>query len=243
MQPVRAGLTCLHVRAPGRDNRTAVNILSPPRARLTIEVVYDLVCPWCFLGTRRLRRALRSRPEVFADLIWRPFLLNPDIGPGGVGRQDYLARKFGGEERARRLHTTIAEMGRIEGVPFRFDRVRHIPPSLDAHRLVRFATRHGLADDMVDALFSAYFSRGADLGDAHELATIAASLGFSHTAVLAFIASGQEAESVHADNLRAHRLGINGVPCFVVAERHAIAGAQEPEVLERLLDAAIAAGA
>ncbi|WP_245903182.1 DsbA family oxidoreductase [Humitalea rosea] len=220
----------------------AVNVLSPPRARLTIEVVYDLVCPWCFLGTRRLRRALLARPEILAELVWRPFLLNPDIGPGGVARTDYLARKFGGEDRARRLHATIAEMGRAEGVPFRFERVRQIPPVLDAHRLVRYASGHGLGDAMVDALFVAYFSQGADLGDPHSLGAIAAGLGFAEAPVLRYLASGAEADQVHADNLRAHRLGINGVPCFVVAERHAIAGAQEPEVLERLLDAAIAAG-
>lgn len=236
---------CLLVWTPRparRDTRLTLNSLSPPRARLSIEIVYDLVCPWCFLGTRRLRRALRARPEVLAELVWRPFLLNPDIGPGGVGRTDYLARKFGGEERARRMHATIADMGRAEGVPFRFDRLRQIPPSLDAHRLVRHATRQGLGDAMVDALFTAYFSQGADLGDAAALAGIASGLGLVESAVLRFLASGQEGEAVHADNLRAHRLGINGVPCFVVAERHAIAGAQEPEVLERLLDAAIAAG-
>jgi predicted DsbA family dithiol-disulfide isomerase len=219
-----------------------VNILAPPRARLPIEVVFDLVCPWCFLGIRRLRRMLRSRPDVAAELIWRPFLLNPDLAPQGVPRQEYLVRKFGGEERARRLHGTIAELGRAEGLDFRFDRIRRVPHSLDAHRLVRWAGRFGAADTMVDAVFEAYFMDGADIGDAAVLAAIAGRLGLEAPAARRFLATVAEVEAVHADNLRAHRLGINGVPCFVVAGRHAIAGAQEPEVLERLLDVALVEG-
>jgi predicted DsbA family dithiol-disulfide isomerase len=215
-----------------------VNILAPPRARLQIEVVFDLVCPWCYLGTHRLRRTLRSRPDLTAEVAWRPFLLNPDIAPGGVPRQDYLLRKFGGEDRARRLHGTIAELGRMEGLHFAFDRIRRIPPSLDAHRLVRLAAALGLADVAVQKLFEAYFSDGRDIGDHAVLCAIAASLGMNPVATRHALAGTQETEAVHADNLRAHRLGINGVPCFVVQGRHAIAGAQEPEVLERLLDVA-----
>jgi predicted DsbA family dithiol-disulfide isomerase len=216
-----------------------VNILAPPRARLHIEVVFDLVCPWCHLGTHRLRRTLRNRPDLAADLVWRPFLLNPDIAPGGVSRHDYVLRKFGGEDRARRLHATIAELGRAEGLRFAFDRIRRIPPSLDAHRLVRFADRQGRADAAVEALFEGYFWEGQDIGDHAALAAIAERIGLDPVAARRFLATSQEAEAVHADNLRAHRLGINGVPCFVVQGRHAIAGAQEPEVLERLLDVAL----
>ena len=219
-----------------------MNILAPTRARLQIEVVFDLVCPWCYLGVHRLRRTLRGRPDLGADIVWRPFLLNPDIAPGGVARQDYMLRKFGGEERARRLHASIADLGRAEGLRFAFDRIRRIPPSLDAHRLVRFADRQGLADAAVHALFEAYFCEGQDIGDQAVLAAIAEGLGLDGTATRRFLAGQQEAEAVHADNLRAHRLGINGVPCFVVQGRHAIAGAQEPEVLERLLDVALVEG-
>ncbi len=219
-----------------------MNILAPTRARLQIEVVFDLVCPWCHLGVHRLRRTLRGRPDLGADIVWRPFLLNPDIAPGGVARQDYMLRKFGGEERARRLHATIADLGKTEGLRFAFDRIRRIPPSLDAHRLVRFADRQGLADAAVHALFEAYFCEGQDIGDHAALATIAERLGLDGPAARRFLAGQQEAEAVHADNLRAHRLGINGVPCFVVQGRHAIAGAQEPEVLERLLDVALVEG-
>lgn len=219
-----------------------MNLLAPPRARLRIEVVYDLVCPWCYLGTRRLRRALRARPDVLAEILWRPFLLNPDIPLSGMPRQEFLTRKFGGEERARRLHATIADLGRAEGVPFRFERILRMPSSLDAHRLVRFAAREGVADAMVDALFHGYFAEGADLGHIETLVRLAQGIGLDRATAGRFLDSAAETDAVHAENLRAHRLGINGVPCFVIDGRHAIAGAQEPEVLERLLDVALVEG-
>ena len=215
-----------------------MNVLAPPKARLRIEIVHDLVCPWCYLGIRRLLRTLRRRPDLVFDLIWRPFLLNPDMPRVGMARPDYVVRKFGGEDRARRLYATITEVGRQEGLPFRFDRIRRTPSSVDAHRLVRYAAGYGLADSLVEALFAAHFSSGQDIGEHGVLAAVAAACGLDASAVRGFLASDREADSVHADNLRAHRLGINGVPCFVVDGMHAIAGAQEPEVIERLLDIA-----
>jgi predicted DsbA family dithiol-disulfide isomerase len=215
-----------------------VNVLAPPKARLAIEVVHDLVCPWCYLGVRRLFRTLARRPDLLADLQWRPFLLNPDMPRAGMSRSDYVVRKFGGEERARRLYASISELGRSEGILFRFDRIRRTPSSVDAHRLVRWAAQFGCAGEMVEALFAAHFTEGRDIGDAGVLAAVAASCGLRSSAARAFLATDAEQDNVHADNLRAHRLGINGVPCFVVGGRHAIAGAQEPEVIERLLDIA-----
>jgi len=129
-----------------------VNVAVSPRARITVEVVHDLVCPWCYLGVRRLRRALARRPELAFDIQWRPFLLNPDMPRAGMPRADYVVRKFGGEDRARRLYGSIAEVGRLEGMAFRFDRIRRTPSSVDAHRLVRWASRFGVADAVVDAL-------------------------------------------------------------------------------------------
>ena len=215
-----------------------MNVLSPPRERLDIEVVHDLVCPWCYLGVRRLLRTLRRRPDIAFDLIWRPFLLNPDMPRGGMARPDYVVRKFGGEDRARRLYATITETGRNEGLEFRFDRIRRTPCSIDAHRLVRYAAGYGQADNLAEALFAAHFTDGHDIGDHGVLVAIASACGLERAAVRRFLASDAESEAVHSDNLRAHRLGINGVPCFVVDGMHAIAGAQEPEVIERLLDIA-----
>ena len=209
------------------------------RARLTVEVVHDLVCPWCYLGVRRLQRTLAARPDVAFELVWRPFLLNPDMPRAGMARADYVARKFGGEDRARRLYGSISEIGRIEGLIFRFDRIRRTPSSVDAHRLVRFGAALGRGAALVEALFSAHFNQGRDIGDHQVLAAIAGECGLDAKGAMAFLVSDAEQDVIHAENLRAHRLGINGVPCFVVGGRHAIAGAQEPEVIERLLDVAI----
>ena len=215
-----------------------MNVLAPPKARLSIEIVHDLICPWCFLGVRRLLRTLRRRPDLLFELTWRAFLLNPDMPRAGMARGDYVVRKFGGEDRARRLYASIGEIGRAEGVLFRFDRIRRTPSSVDAHRLVRFAARYGRADQMVAALFSAHFTDGDDIGDAGVLAAVAQGCGLDPLEALDFLESDEDLDCIHADNLRAHRLGINGVPCFVISGRHAIAGAQEPEVIERLLDVA-----
>ena len=216
-----------------------MNILAPPQPRLDIDIAFDLICPWCYLGVRRLRRALRARPDIIPELLWRPFLLNPDIPPNGVSRAEFVARKFGGEDRARRLQNALTDLGRAEGIGFRFDLMGRVPSSINAHRLVRYAVREGLGEIMVEALFYAYFADGVDIGDVIRLATVAGRVGLDPHAALAFLRSGEEAEAVHTENLRAHRLGINGVPCFIIAGQQAIAGAQEPEVLERLLDVAL----
>jgi len=216
-----------------------MNMMVPKRAKMQVEVVHDLVCPWCYLGFKRLLRTLAARPDILAELIWRPFLLNPDMPRAGMTRADYVARKFGGEERAKRLYASIADIGIAEGIPFRFERIRRTPSSIDAHRLVRWADAHGRGTQMVDALFAAHFCDGRDIGDWQVLISIAGACGLDAMAAHAFLHSDAEVDAIHAENLRAHRLGINGVPCFVIAGRHAIAGAQEPEVMERLLDIAV----
>lgn len=205
---------------------------------MTIEVVYDLICPWCFLGVRRLLRSLQRRPDLMGDITWRPFLLNPDMPRSGMSGPDYIIRKFGGEERARRLYASISEIGRAEGLLFRFDTIDRIPNSVDAHRLVRFAARYGRADATVEALFSAHFTEGRDIGNIGVLGEIADVIGLDAPAAEWYLAGENDIDTVHTDNLRGHRLGINGVPCFVFNDRHAITGAQEPEAIERLLDVA-----
>lgn len=181
---------------------------------------------------------MRRRPDLLYDITWRPFLLNPDMPRSGMTRADYVVRKFGGEDRARRLYASITEIGDSEGLSFRFDRIRRTPSSVDAHRLVRWAAQVGRATEVVETLFAAHFTDGHDIGEHSVLGAVAASCGLDPAAAAAFLRSEEDIDAVHADNLRAHRLGINGVPCFVVAGRHAIAGAQEPDVIERLLDVA-----
>lgn len=206
--------------------------------RLAIEVVYDFVCPWCYLGIRRLCLLLERRKDLNVTLEWRPFLLNPDMPRAGMSRTDYLVRKFGAEDRARRLHATISELGEAEGVMFNFHAIRRTPDSVDAHRLVREAAKLGVAGALVSYIFEAHFVDGLDIGNSAVLASLAGQAGMDEEEALLFFQQGDGIEQVYAENLRAHRLGINGVPCFIIDGEHAISGAQEVEVLERLIDLA-----
>jgi predicted DsbA family dithiol-disulfide isomerase len=215
-----------------------MNILAPLPARLVIEVVFDFVCPWCYLGVQRMSFLLARRQDLAVELIWRPFLLNPDMPRAGMSRADYMIRKFGAEDRARRLYSSIAEIGAAEGIVFNFSGIRRTPNSVDAHRLIRHAARSGAADNLVDAIFRAHFVDGADIGNHAVLTRLALAQGLDPVSTEAFLASNDGTEHVHAENLHAHRLGINGVPCFLIDGEHAIAGAQETEVLERLIDLA-----
>ncbi len=215
-----------------------MNMLSPLAPRLAIEVVFDFVCPWCYLGVQRLSFLLARRHDIAVELVWRPFLLNPDMPRHGMSRADYMIRKFGAEDRARRLYTSIAEIGAAEGIPFNFATIRRTPNSVDAHRLVRHAAPLGYAASLVDAIFRAHFVDGQDIGNLETLAALGEAGGLEEAAALAFLNSREGTEFVHAENLHAHRLGINGVPCFLIDGEHAIAGAQESEVLERLIDLA-----
>ncbi|HET9147200.1 MAG TPA: DsbA family oxidoreductase [Acetobacteraceae bacterium] len=215
-------------------------MLAPRAMGLPVEIVFDFVCPWCYLGIHRLNRLRMRRRDLVLDTLWRPFLLNPDMPRLGISRADYSARKFGGEERARRLYASITEVAAAEGLIFDFARIRRTPSSVDAHRLVRLAARMDRADEIVAAIFQAYFQNGADIGQIETLVHIAAMNGLDPLAARRFLLSDEAVELVHADNLHAHRLGINGVPCFLINGTHAIAGAQEPEVLERLIDLSVA---
>ncbi len=215
-----------------------MNVVSPLPPRLAIEIVFDFVCPWCYLGVKRLMRLLDRRRDLAVELVWRPFLLNPDMPRTGMARADYMIRKFGAEDRARRLYASIAELGAAEGIGFNFAAIRRTPSSVDAHRLVKYAGRLGVADALVEAVFKAHFVDGADIGSVPVLLYLARSLGLDDVGAEHFLAAAEGAEFVHAENLHAHRLGINGVPCFLIDGEHAIAGAQESEVLERLIDLA-----
>jgi predicted DsbA family dithiol-disulfide isomerase len=207
---------------------------------LHIDIVADIACPWCYIGKRRLERALALRPDIVATRSWRPFQLNPDMPAEGISREFYLAAKFGNPRQAARSYTAIAAAGRGEGIEFAFGRIRRTPNTLRAHRLIRLAATEGCGDAMVEALFRAYFIDGLDIGDIQTLAAIAARAGLDHEATRIYLAGGAGAEEVFAEEDRARRLGIHAVPCFVLERGYAIAGAQEPEMFLPLFD--IAAG-
>ncbi len=205
---------------------------------MQIDIVSDVICPWCFIGKRRLERALAQRPEVSVDITWRPFQLNPDMPAEGMPRDAYLAAKFGGAAHADRIYASVREAGATVGIPFAFERIRRTPNTRDAHRLIRRATLEGRADALVERLFRAYFLEGRDIGDHATLAVIAGEVGFAAAEIAAWLASPAASEEVVAEDRNARHMGINAVPCFIFDRQYAISGAQEPEFFLPLLDLA-----
>jgi predicted DsbA family dithiol-disulfide isomerase len=203
-----------------------------------IDIVSDVICPWCFIGKRRLGRALDQRPDVTVSVTWRAFQLNPDMPAGGMARADYVAAKFGNTAHAGRIYAAITTAGVGENIAFAFDRIRRTPNTRDAHRLIRYATLHGNADALVETLFSAYFEQGRDIGDHAILADIAAESGFARAEVANWLAGGAALEEVLTEDRSARRLGISGVPCFILDGGYSISGAQEPEFFFPLFDLA-----
>lgn len=195
---------------------------------MLIEMFADVVCPWCYLGRRRLGRALAMRPHVPVRVRWQPFQLNPDMPREGMDRRSYLIAKLGGVERVRSMNRTVEGAAEADGVPLALDRIRRVPNSVDAHRLVRLAQRRERGDAMLDALMNAYFVEGEDIGDRDALASIAAGIGFDADETTAFLAGDGELAGVRASDVLARQLGLQAVPCFVFNQRFALSGAQEP---------------
>ena len=207
---------------------------------MQIQVIFDTVCPWCYIGKRRLEQALALRPHVGIDLVWRPFLLNREIPSEGIDRTAYLIRKFGSEARVGRIYGAIAQAGESVDIDFEFDRIDRTPNSVDSHRLIRFALRNGAGPRIVEILFFEYFIEGLDIGRQDILQEIGERAGLDGNAIDGYLNSEEDIDFVYDQNNRAHRMGVNGVPAFVFNENMIISGAQEPQILARMIDAALA---
>jgi predicted DsbA family dithiol-disulfide isomerase len=205
-----------------------------------IDIISDVACPWCFIGKRRLERALALRPDLAATLSWRAFELNPDLPSDGIPRELYLSAKFSGSRAAERLHAAVCDAGRAEGIDFAFDRIRRTPNTLRAHRLIHLAREKGCAERVVEALFRAYFLEGLDIGQIETLAELAARVGLDQAETRQYLTGDGGTTEVRAEEQRARRLGIHVVPYFVLERGYAISGAQEPEMFLPMFD--IAAG-
>ena len=210
---------------------------------MKVNVIIDTVCPWCYIGKRRFEQALALRPDLDVKLAWRAFLLNSEMPAGGIARNLYLTRKFGSEARVRRIYGAIEEAGQSVEIKFAFDRIARTPNSVDSHRLIRFAERTGKADAMVETLFIEYFINGRDIGSRPVLLDFGRKLDLDVEGLRNYLDSEEGVRSIYDENSRAHRLGVNGVPSFVFNEKMVISGAQEPQVLASMIDAAIAGDA
>lgn len=205
---------------------------------MRIDVIFDTVCPWCYIGKHRFERALALRPDVHAEIRWRPFLLNPEMPAGGLDRQVYLERKFGSAYRIQRIHGAAMMAGQAEGITFDFDAIKRTPNSVNSHRLIYFAAGSTRQAALVEAIFHAYFVDGQDIGDIPVLRRLAEACGLPGDDVEGYLRSGAGAAAIETENARFHRLGVSGVPCYILDDRYAVAGAQEPDMLARLLDIA-----
>lgn len=202
--------------------------------KLQIDVVSDVMCPWCFIGKRRLEKAVSDiAPDVQLDVRWRPFQLDPTLPSEGKPRDVYLAEKFGGIDRARELYSNIENAGRLEGIPFSFDAIKVSPNTLDAHRLIRWALNagEGIQDRVVNRLFELYFLEGANIGDHAVLVEVARSCGMEAAVVEALLASDADVEEVKREIATAQAMGVTGVPCFIIENKYAVMGAQDASTL------------
>ena len=241
----------MRLRAPlnAQRNRSSLEsstIPSPTEAAasvpLTIDVVSDVVCPWCYVGKRKLEASLAqlrgAEPNLSVTLRWHPFQLNPDLPAAGIARADYLEAKFGGRARAAEIYARVRSVGEQVGIAFDFDRIARQPNTLDAHRLIAWAQRRGDAEALVERLFHAYFVEGRFIGDRDELVAAASASDLPEGEAREFIASDALRGEVEAENREAQEAGITGVPFFIFNGRTAVSGAHDPPTLLEAIAAA-----
>ena len=212
-----------------------------------MDVVSDVVCPWCYIGKRRLEAAIaqmrEEEPDLPFEVRWHPFQLNPDLPAQGVDRKAYLEAKFGGPERAKQVYERVTAAGRSLGIPFDFDAIERQPNTLDAHRLVAWAQsrNEGDTDALVEGLFRANFLEGRYVGSVDELVALAGEAGFDAADARAFLESGALKDVVADSDRRAREMGIGGVPFFIFDGKTALSGAQEPSAIVAAIQQARAA--
>ena len=198
--------------------------------RFIIDVVSDVICPWCFLGKRRLDAALARLDDIDVFVRWRPFMLDPTIPPEGLDRQDYMLAKFG-PERLKTIHDPLIAAGEELGVPYNFDLITRTPNTLDAHRLIRWAHTVERQHETAERLFMAYWSEGLDVSDRDVLARCAGEVGINAAQIRELLDTAQDVEETRAEIAHATNIGVTGVPTFILGQSYALVGAQSPEVL------------
>lgn len=209
---------------------------------MPVDVVSDVVCPWCFIGKRRLEKALAAAPDIPVALRWRPYFLNPWIPREGVDRATYLKTKFGSVETYDRIARNVAAAAESEGLVYRADLIARQPHTLDCHRLIRWAGESGEdgAGRMKQRLMELYFSEGADLTERGALLAAACDCGLDGAEIAARLSSDRDEQAVTADAQAASAAGVDGVPCFIFGAVLAVAGAQSPDYLAGALARAYA---
>ena len=214
--------------------------MTPARPRLDIDLVADMVCPWCFIGWRRLQAAAALRPEVDVHVTWRPYQLDPTLPEGGVDRAAYMAKKFPDAARRREVSRMLVDLAAEDGITLNFDRIEKSPNTLAAHRLVRWAQAEGRQAEVLEGLFAAYFTDGRDIGDPEVLADIGAAAGMDRLRILDRLARGEDLAVVGQEHQIARDAGVTGVPFMIFAQKFSVIGAEAPAKLVRAIDHALA---
>ena len=204
---------------------------------LSIDVVSDVVCPWCYLGEKRLEAALSEEREPVV-VRWHPYQLDPAIPADGLDRKEYLANKFGRDGQLKSIHDNLARLGAEIGVRFAFDKIKRAPNTLDCHRLIRWAASANAQSKVVDRLFRAYFAEGRDVGDRAVLMDVGFECGLDSDLIGKLFAAGADIDSVCEEIAKAQAIGVTGVPFFIFAGRLAVPGAQDASVLRRAISQA-----
>src|SRR5262249_28135909 len=195
---------------------------------LLVDVLSDVICPWCYIGKRRLEKAVAAFDGP-AGVRWLPFQLNPAMPKEGVSRREYRTKKFGSWERSQELDARVGAVGQSEGIHFAFDRIGRTPNTLDAHRLVGLAEGRGVQDAVVEALFRAYFTEGRDIGNRQTLLDVVAGAGLDRHGGEGLLNSDDGLEAIKEADALARRFEVDGVPLFIVNGKITMTGAQQPD--------------
>ncbi|BDY16160.1 polyketide biosynthesis protein [Sulfitobacter pontiacus] len=202
---------------------------------IKLDIMSDPICPWCYIGKAHLDRALESEPDHPFAIEWHPFQLNPDMPAEGMDRRAYLEGKFGGKEGAVRAYAPVVEHAEKAGLKINFEAMQRTPNTLNAHRLIHWAGIEGRQTAAVSALFKAYFVDARDIGDAEVLADIADGIEMDASVVTRLLATDEDMEDIRKRDAHSREMGINSVPTFIVGGRHAVPGAQPPELWKKVL--------
>jgi len=209
-----------------------------PQQPVRIDVVSDVVCPWCFIGKRRLEKALALKPEIPVEVHWHPYFLNDWIPREGMAREEYLTTKFGSPELYKGIAQRVSAAAAAEGLVYASDKMKRQPNTTDCHRLILWADAQGKAPAMKQKLMDLYFTEGADLSDRETLVKAAADVGLDADKVRGDLAGDKDVDAVGGEAQRAKEAGIDGVPCFIFAGKYAVSGAQAPEYLAEMIERA-----
>ncbi len=203
---------------------------------VTLDIISDPICPWCYIGKAKLDRALESAGDNTFDIHWRPFQLNPDMPPEGMDRRAYLEAKFGGPEGAFEAYRPVVEHAKAAGLEIEFDRIEVTPNTLDAHRLIHWAGIEGRQTPVVSALFRAYFQEGRNIGNREVLADIADGAGLDAAVILKLLGSDADREQILEREAHSRKMGVRSVPTFIVGGQHAVPGAQPVALWQKVID-------